>query len=156
MTEIIPKENFEIIETKTDYLIETNETVSLEYYNQILILHKLAEKEIEEEITTFGQASFTQNSVSKSNICFNICTVFDNQEKIIAYGISYIDDINSNNYYVDIIYILKEHRGKGLSKIIFSNLVNKIQQNNSIKFVKCITQENNIEAKKLINHFNQI
>jgi len=154
MTEIIPKENFKVTSIENGYSIETSNTISVEKYNEIIILIKEAENEITDEITKFAKQTFTENSDSKNKMSFNICTVsFDN--KIIAYGIAYVDEADGN-YYIDIIFISILHRGKGISKVIIADLVSKIQQLNSVNFVKCITQEGNNRAVSLINSYNII
>lgn len=122
------------------------------YINQFLELQKQAKGEITEPIELISREGALKISDKNREPNLKFALVLVNED-IIGYGYGYQE---GDTFKIDTIFIVREYRGKGISKRIFKELFLYADTIDDIVFVKGVTQPGNFSAFNLMKSFNML
>lgn len=82
--------------------------------------------------------------------------VFDNDEQLVGIGsIKFVKSLKFNHIaHLSGIYVKKDHRGKGIGKLLFKTRIDEAFKNEKIKKLKLIVNISQINAISLYKSFN--
>lgn len=132
-----------------NFSFNLREILTDEEADDFINLQEKAEKEISQDINVLTKEALTK--ILPGRIGTLIFLLVYNENNLIAYGYSHQDLFIKSICYINTIYVVKEFRGKGLSKTILNMLIEKsIAENKNFITIKGVTQLENTNAIQLL------
>jgi len=125
------------------------EELNNDQIQQFLVLQKIAEVEISQEISILSELGLKEKLENRSPFFLFLLVYF--KSEIVGYVYSYEYPEKEKSCYIDTIYIKENHRNNKLGLATLNNLISEnIERHPHFSRFKVVTQPNNMNAIRLL------